>query len=179
MTAALWVALVVAALGVVGAGGVAVAFMQRRLTAANAAKSNAEARTETVQADLVRAQARKEAAEAESTQVATMRSIVAEVREQIAEDKERRAELRMDIVSQAAHHKETLRDIRARLDAVEESNADLLADNADLRIELQETRVLLAAHGQWDLLVVAEVRIARPDFPDPPPLTRLDPEFHP
>ena len=41
--------------------------------------------------------------------------------------------------------------------------------------EMQEIRVLLAAHGQWDLQVLAEVRRSNPDFPDPPPLHRLDP----
>lgn len=37
-----------------------------------------------------------------------------------------------------------------------------------------ELRAMLAAHGQWDLLVLAEVRRSYVDFPEPPPLHRLD-----
>lgn len=33
-----------------------------------------------------------------------------------------------------------------------------------------ELRKNLSAHGQWDLLVLAEVRKTTPDFPDPPHL---------
>lgn len=43
----------------------------------------------------------------------------------------------------------------------------------------REMRILLAAHGQWDILMLAEVRKINPDFPDPPPLVRLDPELAP
>ena len=53
--------------------------------------------------------------------------------------------------------------------------SDIRAEAAERRATRAEDRVdqlaaTLAAHGQWDLLVLAEVRKSSPDFPDPPPL---------
>ncbi len=46
--------------------------------------------------------------------------------------------------------------------------AEKRADRAEEKVD--KIAVSLAAHGQWDLLVLAEVRKATPDFPDPPSL---------
>lgn len=49
--------------------------------------------------------------------------------------------------------------------------AEERAERAERRID--RIAMTLAAHGQWDLLVLAEVRRSNEDFPDPPPLTDI------
>lgn len=46
------------------------------------------------------------------------------------------------------------------------------ADRAEEKVD--RLAASLAAHGQWDLLVLAEVRKSSPDFPSPPPVVIAD-----
>lgn len=65
---------------------------------------------------------------------------------------------------------------KSGLDSLLPLVAELQQKVEDAERDRQETRVLLAAHGQWDLQVLAEVRALKPNFPAPPPLIRLDPD---
>lgn len=74
--------------------------------------------------------------------------------------------------------RESLTDVKAELLAEHDARlaSDARAEAAEKRAEKAEARVdklaaSLAAHGQWDLLVLAEVRKANTNFPDPPPLS--------
>lgn len=67
----------------------------------------------------------------------------------------------------------SLTDVRAELATEREARraAEQRAERAEQRIDRIATT--LAAHGQWDLLVLAEVRRSNTDFPDPPPLVDI------
>ncbi len=57
--------------------------------------------------------------------------------------------------------------------------SDRRAEQAEKRAEDAEKRVdrlaaSMAAHNQWDLLILGEVRRTNPDFPGPPPFAFLD-----
>lgn len=95
--------------------------------------------------------AEKVAADTEHTMVDTVKEVLAEVRVELVN---KSTEL------QRVHA--VVGDQERRVRAVEHSQ--------------QEIRVALAAHGQWDLHVLAQVRKVEPDFPDPPPLLKFDPE---
>jgi septal ring factor EnvC (AmiA/AmiB activator) len=71
----------------------------------------------------------------------------------------------------------SLNDVRTELaeERTARRESDRRAMAAEERAERAEQRIdriaaTLAAHGQWDLLVLAEVRRSNEDFPDPPPL---------
>ncbi len=55
--------------------------------------------------------------------------------------------------------------------------ADMRKDIKGLEDQGHRVQVALAAHGQWDILVVAQVRQINPDFPEPPPLYKFDEDF--
>lgn len=63
---------------------------------------------------------------------------------------------------------------KAKIDVLLPVITDLqrrLTDAEDAQVELA---ILLAAHGEWDLRVLSEIRKYDPHFPDPPPLRRRD-----
>lgn len=81
--------------------------------------------------------------------------------------------------------KEALQEVRTnsaekdkRMTAMDEQMSIMRSDIKRLEREGHRRDVALAAHGQWDLLVVAEVRLMKPNFPEPPPLLQFDPEFN-
>lgn len=65
---------------------------------------------------------------------------------------------------------------RLRTDLDSEQKKRESAERRAVRAEekIDRVAVSLAAHGQWDLLVLAEVRKTTADFPEPPPLTLTD-----
>lgn len=90
-----------------------------------------------------------------------------------------RAEATLAAVEKA---KESTEGRKLDLDVLRESIATLRTDLESERSALRSAEgklarltVSMAAHGQWDLLVLAEVRKVTPDFPEPPPLALLDP----
>ena len=74
--------------------------------------------------------------------------------------------------AQIAPVAENAKEAKAGIDTLLPIVADLqkrLEDNEDAMMELM---ILLAAHNEWDMRVLIEIRKHLPDFPDPPPLKR-------
>ncbi len=65
-----------------------------------------------------------------------------------------------------------LEQVRRQVADLEATVNEQQAQIDELRATERDMRANLAAHGQWDLLVLAEVRKTNPDFPDPPTLDR-------
>ena len=144
--------LITALVGVAGGGGF-VAYVNRDKTRK--------------EGELAGANARVAEMEAESLAVKTVKEALIEVKElSTAKDSqihEIRAEMReqatshdVSISKQAAAHAEALRGMEQRMAKIQESQIKIAS--------------ALAAHGQWDLYALAQLRRLDPDFPEPPPL---------
>lgn len=77
--------------------------------------------------------------------------------------------------------KEALQEVRALSSAkdlqivgLQSEMGILRGDVKNLQQQGHRVQVALAAHGQWDLIMLAELRQHRPDFPEPPPLGDFD-----
>lgn len=144
-----------------------------KLNAATARSKDAEAIATNAQGELAEAQAKKENAQAESIIITTMKDLLAQIRE-LDKDKDQQINvLRIELTTQGQRHEDKM----TQLVETHASDVETLRTRIEHLIRSDhETRVLLAAHGQWDLIVVAEIRRIHSDFPDPPPLLKVDPD---
>lgn len=117
-----------------------------------------ERQRDNAQTQLIDQQAAHEKADTESTMVTAIKEVLEEVREHSKSKDAELNTLRAD-----------MRQVRA------ESTAEVREVWNQFQQFEHRVRVLLAAHGSWDTLILAEVRKSNPDFPDPPPLGDLEP----
>lgn len=94
--------------------------------------------------------------------------------ETTAKAAERVDQQRVDLATlQASLEEQEKRINRWEQDLADERRAHAATRERANRAEDRVDRLAasLAAHAQWDLLVLAEVRKVTPDFPEPPPLS--------
>lgn len=148
-----WLAPLASALAGMAGGGGIVSWMQRGKTAADAELSLAEAD--------------HKHAEAESVTVTTIQNALVTVERLSKAKDEQITQVRTELATQGKDHTEQLLVMQTK--HAEEMRTMHLSITA-LVEQQQILGKALAAHGQWDLYVLAHVRLTMPEFPDPPPL---------
>lgn len=145
------IAVISALAAVLGTGGVAVAYMQRKRTSAEAGDVSASAMVKT--------------AEAESIAVATLKAAVEEIRK-VSQDKDAqidKAQLKITEVQKTHAVEAEEREVRFQAEMM-----NIKAELRELREASQAARRAMSVHTQWDWNIYHWAKSQSHDFPEPP-----------